>query len=228
MWPCAIFNLRDIRLADWLSQFLLDGAHQFQLRHGPTEAAQRAFDFSQVTKFLRQTHSLPLTHIAITILLFAISVKKGMCRELSRLRGYFSWRLQPRFDARTRIEQVAQCVSNEVEGQHGQHHRERRKNDEMSGIEQMCAAIIQHCTPACSWWRNTEAKETHSRFRQDRSCHADCGLHDDRLNNIWKNVPSHDAKIVCTQSARRFNILTLARRNNLCADQARIAHPAAQ
>src|SRR5262249_13079702 len=95
MWPCAIFNLRDIRLADWLSQFLLDGAHQFQLRHGPTEAAQRAFDFSQVTKFLRQTHSLPLTHIAITILLFAISVKKGMCREISRLRGHFLWSYSP-------------------------------------------------------------------------------------------------------------------------------------
>ena len=61
------------------AELLAHGAHQFQLRHGTPETAQRSFDFAQVTNFLAQLHRLApqfIFQIEIVILQFAIYVKK--------------------------------------------------------------------------------------------------------------------------------------------------------
>ncbi len=54
----SVFDLREIGLADGvaLAQFLADGAHQFKLRHGTPQTAQRAFHFAQVPNFFAQLH----------------------------------------------------------------------------------------------------------------------------------------------------------------------------
>ena len=54
----AAFDLREIGLADALAfaQLGANGAHQFELRHGTAQTAQRAFDFAQVANFLAQLH----------------------------------------------------------------------------------------------------------------------------------------------------------------------------
>ena len=60
----SVFDLRKIRLADGrtfraaaaFAQLFADSAHQFELRHGTTQTAQRTFHFAQVPNFLAQLH----------------------------------------------------------------------------------------------------------------------------------------------------------------------------
>ena len=56
MRACSVLDLRNIRLTDGLAALFANGADQFLLGHGAAEAAQRTFDFPQVTDFLAQFH----------------------------------------------------------------------------------------------------------------------------------------------------------------------------
>src|ERR1700722_3395742 len=66
MRPRPAFNLRQVRLADALVQFLPHCLHDFLLRHRPPQTTQRAFHFPQVTNFLSQLH-ITDRHIYIAI-----------------------------------------------------------------------------------------------------------------------------------------------------------------
>src|SRR5580692_7331241 len=56
--------------------------------------------------------------------------------------------LESGFDAGAGVEIVAQGVADEVEAQHGEHDGERGKQDEMRGVEQVSAAVVEHGSPA--------------------------------------------------------------------------------
>ena len=64
--PSAVFDLRQVRLADALAQLLVNGFYHLLLRHGTSEAAQRAFHLAQVTYFLSQFH-IPDRYMYIAI-----------------------------------------------------------------------------------------------------------------------------------------------------------------
>jgi hypothetical protein len=48
----AAFDLREVALADALADLFLDEAGEFGLRQLPIEAAEGAFDFTEVPEFL--------------------------------------------------------------------------------------------------------------------------------------------------------------------------------
>src|SRR5580658_6444955 len=52
----SVLDLRQVRLADALVQFLTNRLHHLLLSHGTVQTAQRAFHFAQVTDFLSQLH----------------------------------------------------------------------------------------------------------------------------------------------------------------------------
>src|SRR5205823_12952864 len=56
------FNLREIRLADRLPQFLPYGANDFLLRHFTAEATQGTFNRSQVAYFFSQSHLVSIAN----------------------------------------------------------------------------------------------------------------------------------------------------------------------
>src|SRR5258708_39575 len=98
----------------------------------------------------------------------------------------------------------------------------------MRRIEEMGAAVVEHSSPTRGRRRYAEAKEAHGRFGQDGSGHADRGLYDHGLNNVWQNVADDDAKIAGPESAGSFDEFTLAGGENLAADQASIAYPSSE
>src|SRR5205807_6671397 len=137
----------------------------------------------------------------------ALRQSKLLPSEISALNG-----LQTHFDSGTRVEIVAQRVADEIEGEHGEHHGDSRKEHEMRRVEQVRAGVVEHGAPACGWWRHAEAQKAHGRFGKDGAGHADRGLHDDRLNDVGENVSNNHAPVACAQGSRRFHILALARR----------------
>src|SRR5215468_3581963 len=110
------------------------------------------------------------------------------------------------------VEIVAQGVADEVETQYREHDCECREKNKVWRIEQMRAGVVEHRSPTGGRRRHTEPKKAHGRFGEDGPRHADCGLHDDRLNDVGKDVTHDDAKIAGAERARRFHKLTLARR----------------
>src|SRR5579863_2759384 len=101
--------------------------------------------------------------------------------------------LEANFDARAGIEEVAQCVTDEVEGEHCQHHRQRWKDYEVGRVEQVGAAVVEHGAPASGGRRDSEAEKAHGSFRENRTGHADSGLYYNRLNNVGQDVADDDA-----------------------------------
>src|SRR6266446_4031589 len=92
----------------------------------------------------------------------------------------------------------------------------------------MRASVVEHRSPACGWRRNTESEKTHGGFGKDCPCHADCGLHDYRLNNVWKNVADDDAQVAGAERAGGLDEFALARGKNLSADKASVTDPPAE
>src|SRR6516164_1976299 len=54
--PRPTLNLREIRLADSLTKFLSDCPNDLLLRHRSSQAAKRPLDFTQIMKFITQSH----------------------------------------------------------------------------------------------------------------------------------------------------------------------------
>src|SRR5579862_81639 len=98
----------------------------------------------------------------------------------------------------------------------------------MRSIEQIRAAVVQHGSPTRGWRRNAETEKAHGGFGQDRSSHADRGLHNDRLNNVRQNVANDDSKIARSQRTRGLHEFSFAGSENLSADKARITDPSSE
>src|SRR4029077_10576619 len=137
-------------------------------------------------------------------------------------------RLQAHFNARTRIEIVAQRVANEIERQYGEHHRQRGKQYKVRGVEQMSPPIVEHRSPTRRGRRNPKAEKTHGGFGEDSPGHADRSLHDDRLNNVRQNVPDDDAQVAGAKGAGGLNEFAFTRGEDLPADESGVADPSAE
>ena len=98
----------------------------------------------------------------------------------------------------------------------------------MRCVEQMRAGVVQHRSPTRGGRRHTQAQETHGRFRQNCARHADCGLHNHGLNNIWKDVAQDDAQVAGAKCTRCFDEFSFTHGQHLAAHQARVANPASK
>src|SRR6266436_484817 len=133
--------------------------------------------------------------------------------------------LQPDFDARAGIEKVTHSVADKIEREHGQHYGQSREEHEMWGVEQVGPAIVEHGSPTGCRRGYAQTEKAHRGFGQDRTRHADCGLHNHGLNNVRKNMAGDHAQIACAQGSGGFDKLAFAGGQNLGAHQAGIAHP---
>src|SRR5215467_8860003 len=95
-------------------------------------------------------------------------------------------------------------------------------------VEQVGATIVEHGSPAGRGRRNTKTEETHSRFGEDGSSHADRGLHNHRLNDVWQDVADDDTQIAGVECTGGFDEFAFASCEDLSADQTRISDPSAE
>ena len=134
--------------------------------------------------------------------------------------------LQSGFDAGAGVEEVAHGVAYEVEGEHGEHDGEGGKKDDVGRIEEVRAAIVEHGSPTWHGGRDAEPEEAHGAFGENGSGHANGGLHNDWLHDVGQDVAGKDAKVAGSESARSFDIFTLAGGEDLGADESGVADPA--
>ena len=92
----------------------------------------------------------------------------------------------------------------------------------------MRAAVVEHGSPTGGWRRNTESEKAHGGFGKNCAGHADCGLHDDGLNNVRQDMTHNDAEIARPQSASGFDEFALARGEDLSANETSITDPSAK
>src|SRR6266851_3027409 len=93
-------------------------------------------------------------------------------------------RLQSHCNARTRIEEIAQRIADEIEGKHSQHHGERWEKHKLRSVEQVGAAIVEHGSPTGGGGSYTQTQKTHGGFSENGARHADRCLHNYGLNNV--------------------------------------------
>src|SRR5450631_3360004 len=136
--------------------------------------------------------------------------------------------LQPRFNPRAGIKKIAQGIPNKIKREHCQHHRDGWKDYQMRRVEQMRAAIIQHCSPRGRRRWHAKSQETHGGFGEDRTRHADRRLNNYRLNNVRQNVADKNSEITCAEGPRRFHIFFFPRGQHLRPYQACVADPSAE
>src|SRR5450432_3307651 len=92
----------------------------------------------------------------------------------------------------------------------------------------MGTAVIEHRSPTRGRRWHAESEKAHGGFGENRSRHADRGLHDYGLNNVGKNVADDDAHIAGSEGAGGFHELSFARGENLTAHEPRVSHPASE
>jgi hypothetical protein len=80
MGPAPAFDLRQVRLAQTLTELPLEGGGEFLLRHLAIHAAQSAFHEAQVAKFFAEFH-IAVSNYSIAI----CNVKKWISMALNRL-----------------------------------------------------------------------------------------------------------------------------------------------
>src|ERR1700676_2295996 len=92
----------------------------------------------------------------------------------------------------------------------------------------MRAAVVEHRAPACRRRRHAESQKTHGCFGEDGSRHANRGLHNYRLNNVWQNVADDDAQIAGSEGAGSFDEFAFARSEDLSSNEAGVADPSSK
>src|SRR3954453_7729850 len=117
---------------------------------------------------------------------------KNRLRKSEKLSGERGVWLQPCLNARPRIEIITQRITDKVKRQNSKHHRHRREQNQVWGVEQMRTPVVEHSPPTCGWRRYTESEKAHRRFGENRSGHTDCGLHDHGLNHVRKDVSAEN------------------------------------
>src|SRR5262249_31753329 len=124
--------------------------------------------------------------------------------------------LQTDLDARAWIEEVAQGVADEVERKHREHDGEGGEEDEVRGVEQVRAAVVEHGPPAGGGRDDAEPEEAHGGFGEDGPGHPDGALHDHRLNDVGQDVARDDAEIARAE-ARAASTNSRSRAASTCA-----------
>ena len=121
---------------------------------------------------------------------------------------------------------VAESVPDEVEGEHGKHDGHGREEDEVRGVEEVGASVIEHGAPAGGGGWYAKPEKAQGGLGEHGSGHADSSLHDERLQQVGQDVPCDEAQIGGAESAGSFDKLTLPQGEHLGTDEARIVDPA--
>ena len=121
---------------------------------------------------------------------------------------------------------VAEGVAEEVKTEHRSGNRSGGKEHKMGRVKEMETRVIEHGSPAWSGGRNAEAEKGESGFSKDDTGHANGCLDEERLNDIGKDVAEEDAQRSGSQGAGCIDEFAIADRDDLSANEARVARPA--
>src|SRR3989449_7077797 len=100
------------------------------------------------------------------------------------------------------IEEVAQGVAHDVEGEHGQHDRHPGERRDPGAALDVLAALAEDVAPARRGRWNAEAEERQARLRADGRRDVERGHDDERVEDVGEHVPRHDAELSAAERAR--------------------------
>ncbi len=123
------------------------------------------------------------------------------------------------------IEEVSEAVANEVEGEDAEGEGGGGEEDEVGGVEEVGASVVEHGSPCGGGRLDAEAEEAEGGFGEYGACHADGGLHEQGLNDVGKNVAEHEVEVGGSEGAGGLNVFTLFDCHDLSSNEAGVVDP---
>src|SRR6478752_10393997 len=129
---------------------------------------------------------------------------------------------------RPRVEGVLQTVADQVERQDGQQEGEARESHEPPGGVEDAGGVGDHRPPARGGWLDADAQERQRCLEQDVRRDQQRRVDDDRRDQVGKDVLEQDARVGGAEREGGLDVLLLADRQDLAADDARHVGPAGE
>ncbi len=123
------------------------------------------------------------------------------------------------------VEVVAKAVAEEVEGEDAEGDGHGREEDEVGGLEEVGAGVVEHGTPGGSGRLHTEAEEAEGGFGEHGGGHSDGCLYEEWLDDVGQDVAEQQAGVGGTERARGLEELALFQGHDLGADEAGVVYP---
>src|SRR6185437_6926445 len=128
-------------------------------------------------------------------------------------------------DAGAGIEEIAEAVADEIEGEDAERDSGGREEDEVGRLEEVGAGVVEHGAPGGGRRLHTEAEKAERSLGEDGSGHADGSLHQYRLDDVGQDVVQHEADITRAKRARSLHKLALLHRHDLAAYETSVIDP---
>ena len=100
------------------------------------------------------------------------------------------------------------------------------KEDEVGGVEEVGAGLVEHGAPGGGGRRDAQAEEGESGFGEDGARHAHGGLDDQRLEDVGQDVANEQAEVRSAERTGGFDELALADCHDLGSHEPGVADPA--
>ncbi len=123
------------------------------------------------------------------------------------------------------VEEVAEAVADEVEGEYAEGEGEGGEEHEVGGLEEVGAGVVEHGTPGGGGGLDAEAEKAEGGFGKDGGSHADGGLDDEGLDNVGEDMAEHEVEVSGTEGAGGLDELALLDGEYLGADEAGVVDP---
>ncbi len=126
------------------------------------------------------------------------------------------------------VEEVAQAVAEEVEGEDAAGHGQGREKDEVGRFEEVGAGGVEHGAPGGGGGLDAEAEEAEGGFGEDGGGHADGGLDENGLQGVGQDGAREQAEVRGAERTGYLDEFSLADLRDLGADEAGVADPGRQ
>src|SRR5919108_3347099 len=123
------------------------------------------------------------------------------------------------------VERVADAVSEEVEGEHGEDERRPREGEVPPGGVEDRGGLGDHLAPARLGRVDADAEVGEGRLQQDVLRDDERRVDDDRRDEVGEDLAEEDRPVAGAARARRLQELLLAQREHLAADDAADVRP---
>jgi hypothetical protein len=123
------------------------------------------------------------------------------------------------------VEEVAEAVAYEVEGEDAEGKSGGGEEDEVGGFEEVGAGVVEHGSPGRGGGLDAEAEEAQGGFGKHGGGHSYGGLYDERLHDVGQDVVQHEAEVVSAERTGGLDELALLHGDDLRADEAGVVDP---
>ena len=123
------------------------------------------------------------------------------------------------------VEEVAEAVADEVEGEDAEGEGEGGEEHEVGGFEEVGAGVVEHGSPGWGGGLDAESEEAEGGFGEDGCGHTDGCLDEKGLEDVGKDVAEHEVEVGCAEGAGGLDILALFDAEDLSSDEAGVVDP---